>query len=397
MRAKASAAAAAAGIGELAAEDVARGLALRVSDLGLRLPMGRGTARLWGQHHWALRGINIEVMRGESIAILGRNGSGKSTLLRAIAGIIAANEGRISIAPGLTAAILSPGAGFENNLTGRENLINSALYQGFLPKVVRAKMDEIVELSGIGDWVDQPVAIYSAGMRARLGLSLALHLPTDVLMIDESLSAGDAAFRAKAEVMIDELISSDRTVILVSHNLETLRTMCTRGVVLDRGRQIAACGIDEAIQISKAILLDTATMSVPGNKGLSQRDAILAQLEAVHTAIADWHKRAEEHGQIFRKTSQAYQLTLEQLVQIADKLAAAREPAAEAGTARFAGGVEVKSEVDAIVAKYQEARQQVKAKRAERDAARDEQERITKKGQELHAQLAALNDKLAGL
>lgn len=385
---------------ELNASEVERGLALRVSDLGVRLPKGRGASRLWGQHHWAFRGINIELMRGESIGILGRNGSGKSTLLRAIAGIIATDEGEIAMAPRLTAAILSPGAGFENNLTGRENLYNSALYQGFLPKVVSTKIDDIVELSGIGDWVDQPVAIYSAGMRARLGLSLALHLPSDVLMIDETLSAGDAAFRAKAKQMVDQLIASDRTVLLVSHNLETLHTMCTKGIVIDQGGQVApACDIKEAIEISKSILLGSAGLAGSGAAGLSQREKVQAQIEVLQNQLAEWREQATEHAQVFRIANQAYQVALEQAIQIADKLVAVQRQPAERGSGSIprAGGVDVASDVEALVKAYSEARQKMQAKRAERDEVRAEQERITKLGDDLRERLGVLRDKLAGL
>lgn len=110
---------------DLSAHDTAQGIAVRVANLGIRLPLGRGASRLWGKHHWALRGVNFEVQRGEAVGVLGRNGSGKSTLLRAIAGIIAPDEGAIGVAPDLSAAILSPGAGFQPHLTGRENLYNT--------------------------------------------------------------------------------------------------------------------------------------------------------------------------------------------------------------------------------------------------------------------------------
>lgn len=382
-----------AGFVGLSAGDLEHGLALRVSNLGVRMPKGRGASRLWGEHHWAFRGLNIEVKRGESIGILGRNGSGKSTLLRTIAGIIAANEGSIAIAPGLTAAILSPGAGFENNLTGRENLYNSALYQGFLPKVVAKKIDEIVEMSGIGEWVDQPVAIYSAGMRARLGLSLSLHLPSDVLMIDETLSAGDAAFRATAKKMIDSLIASDRTVLLVSHNLETLRTMCTKGIVLDQGRQVAACEIAEAIEISKSILLGS-----PESGELTPRERVQQQIEAVQNQLRAWEKQNAEHAGVFRTANHGYQVALEQAIQIADKLMAQQEAVASAsGSGVEPGGVNVAPNVDAIVKSYRDAREKVRTKRAERDKVRAEQERITKIGNDLRERMAGLRGQLAGL
>lgn len=390
------------GICELSAHDVEQGLALRVSGLGMRLPKGRGMSRLWGEHHWALRGIDLELRRGESIGILGRNGGGKSTLLRAIAGIIAVDEGTIAIAPDLSAAILSPGAGFENNLTGRENLYNSALYQGYLPRVVREKLDDIVELSGLGDWIDQPVAIYSAGMRARLGLSLALHLPSDVLMIDETLSAGDAAFRARAKQEIGALIASDRTVLLVSHDLDTLRNMCTKGIVLDQGRAIAVCDIAEAIKISKSILLSPAS-GTSGNSRLSQRANIEAQIEALQLELAAWREQATEHAQVLRFASQGYQVALESVIAVADKLVAAQrdETGGRAGSAPDRSGatsvMDVTSNVEAIVKAYHDAHQNMQGKKVEREAALAEQQRITRMGDDLRDQMSALRDKLAAL
>lgn len=383
------------------ARDIGQEYALRVRGLGVRLPRGRGTSRLWGKHHWALRGIDFDVRRGEAIGILGRNGSGKSTLLRAIAGIIAIDEGTLSMAPDLSAGILSPGAGFESNLTGRENLFNSALYQGYLPWVVKEKLNDIVELSGIGDWVDQPVAIYSAGMRARLGLSLALHLPSDILMIDETLSAGDAAFRAKAKQAIDTLVASNRTVLLVSHNLDTLRTMCTKGLVLDRGSQIAVCDIAEAIKISKSILLSPAVSS--DDPDLSRRASIESRIEALQDQLADWRVQTAEQAQVARLANHGYLTALERVIAIADKLVAAQENGTDNGcgptpdqsgaTLVMAAGTRVAATVKA----YREATQKMQSRKVEREAAITEQQRVARIGEDLHAQLSALRDQLAGL
>lgn len=375
--------------------------ALRVSGLGVRLPKGRGLSRLWGEHHWALRGIDFELQRGEAIGILGRNGSGKSTLLRAIAGIIALDEGTVSMAPGLSASILSPGAGFESNLTGRENLFNSALYQGYLPSTVKEKFDEIVELSGIGDWVDQPAAIYSAGMRARLGLSLALHLPSDILMIDETLSAGDAAFRAKAKQVIDTLISSDRTVLLVSHNLETLRTMCTKGLVLDRGSQIALCDIAEAIKISKSILLSAAASAE--DPGASTRARIESQIEAVQVQLADWRAETAERAQAARLANHSYFAAMEHVIAIADKLVDAQGSQAgkgnETGSSQSGGTavMDAATSAPATVRAYQQAHGKMQVRKVEREAAIAEQQRVARIGEDLHARLNALRAQLAEL
>jgi len=229
------------------ANGLAHDTALVASGLGVALPKGRGLGRLWGPRHWALRHIDFELKRGETMGVLGRNGAGKSTLLRALAGIIMPDEGTLRIAPNLNCVILAPGAGFDNELTGRENVYASALFHGHLPDAVRKHIEEIIEFSEIGEWIDEPVSIYSAGMRARLGFSLSLFMPSDVLMIDETLSAGDTAFRQKAREAILSLISSGRSVIVVSHNLDMMRILCSRGLLIDRGKQISFGSIDDVI------------------------------------------------------------------------------------------------------------------------------------------------------
>lgn len=233
--------------GALTSAELADDLAVVVSDLGVALPKGRGATRLWAPRHWALRRVNFELKRGETIGVLGRNGSGKSTLLRTLAGIITPDEGGLRLAPNLDCVILAPGAGFDNDLTGRENIFSSALFHGHLPDVVKPRVDDIVAFAEIGDWIDEPVGIYSAGMRARLGFALSLFMPSDVLMIDETLSAGDITFRDKAREAIMSLVGSGRTVIVVSHNVDMMRSMCTRGIVLDAGLQIACGDIEEMI------------------------------------------------------------------------------------------------------------------------------------------------------
>jgi lipopolysaccharide transport system ATP-binding protein len=233
--------------GALSAAELDDNLAVAVTDLGVSLPKGRGANRLWGPRHWAVRHVNFELRRGETIGVLGRNGAGKTTLLRTLAGIIAPDEGEMRLAPNLECVILAPGAGFENDLTGRENIYTSALFHGHLPQVVRPLVEDIIAFAEIGDWIDEPVGIYSAGMRARLGFALSMFMPSDILMIDETLSAGDMAFRNKASEAIAALMASGRTVVVVSHNLDTMRMLCARGILLDGGKQVAYGDIEDVI------------------------------------------------------------------------------------------------------------------------------------------------------
>ena len=244
-------------------------MALQTFDLGIRLPKGRGVRRLFSEGHWAFKDVSVSIRRGETLAILGRNGSGKSTLLKTLAGILEPDIGRIEYAPNLTTAILAPGAGFDPGLTGRENIYATALYHQFLPKEIDAKIDGIVEFSQLGTWIDQPIAIYSAGMRARLGFSLSLYLPADILMIDESLSAGDVDFREKSQKAIEDLAASDRTVILISHNMPTIRSMCPRAIVLDQGRMLGDGETGAMIELYTGVVRKTKEQAAAAAKDVA--------------------------------------------------------------------------------------------------------------------------------
>ncbi len=280
------------------------GLAIRATGLGVRLPKGRGVERLWSVGHWAFRNVNFELRRGETVALIGRNGSGKSTLMRTLARILEPDEGTLAIAPGLTSTILAPGAGFDTQMTGRENLFQAALYQGFLPAEIEDRVDDIIAFSELGVWVDQPLAIYSAGMRARLGFSLSLYLPADILMIDETLSAGDVTFRDKARLAVRDLIASDRTVVLVSHNRETMREMCSKGLILDRGQQVAEGPIEEVLGIYDDLMSVPALSAVSPaigaiaaeDSGDKIRSATQEKLEALQKIRTELQARRRQWG-----------------------------------------------------------------------------------------------------
>lgn len=175
----------------------------------------------------AVRGVSFSVPKGEILGIVGKNGSGKSTMLKAIAGIFSPDEGTIDL-HGNSVSLLSIGVGFQKKLTGRENILLSGMLLGFSEETVRQKMDEIIEFAGLGKFIDMPVKTYSSGMHSKLAFSITAILESDIMLIDEVLSVGDAKFKKKSYNKMKQLIShKDRTVIIVSHSSQTLSSLCT--------------------------------------------------------------------------------------------------------------------------------------------------------------------------
>jgi lipopolysaccharide transport system ATP-binding protein len=194
----------------------------------------------------ALKNISFDIHTGESIGVVGYNGAGKSTLLTLISGIIRPDSGEV-INHGAKVALLALQAGFMMELSGRDNIILSGLALGFRRDFLLGKMDEIIEFSGIRSHIDVAVRTYSAGMRARLGFSVAHILNPDVLLIDETLGVGDKNFRAKSANAMRAKIKSEQTVVMVSHNSDTIRDLCDRVIWLDRGTIIAEGTVNDVM------------------------------------------------------------------------------------------------------------------------------------------------------
>jgi len=196
----------------------------------------------------ALRGVNLVVEEGESVALLGLNGSGKSTLLKLISGVMAPDRGSV-LTRGRVAGLIEVGAGFHPELSGRENVFLNAAILGMTRKQIEERYDEIVAFSGIESFIDQEVKHYSSGMFMRLAFSVAIHVEVDVLLVDEILSVGDAPFREKCRRKFEELIAARKTLLIVSHDLDMVRELCTRGVVLRDGEVIYDGPVDGAIEL----------------------------------------------------------------------------------------------------------------------------------------------------
>jgi ABC-2 type transport system ATP-binding protein len=226
-------------------------LAVEINDLGIRYDL-RLTKRttlkgsLAGMlrrsdgrenHFWALRHINLRLAHGESLAVIGPNGAGKSTLLLALAGILTPSEGEISTR-GRVSTLLTLGAGFEFELTGRDNIDLTGAFMGIPQDQMDALTPSIIEFADIGAFINAPVRTYSSGMRARLGFAIATAVTPDILLLDEVLGTGDQNFRARSQARIRELVGKARAIVLVTHDLTSVGEFCNRAILIEKGHLI---------------------------------------------------------------------------------------------------------------------------------------------------------------
>lgn len=207
---------------------------------------------LKGQLHfkefWALKDITFNVKKGEVFGIVGLNGAGKSTLLKVIAGVLKPTKGNVKI-NGRIAPLIELGAGFDFELTARENIYLNGAILGYSRKFINDKFDDIIEFSELHDFIDVPMKNYSSGMVARLGFAVATLVKPDILIVDEILSVGDYKFQEKCEKRIKELLYGGTTVIMVSHSIEQVRNMCGRALMLEAGCMKAIGETEEVIKI----------------------------------------------------------------------------------------------------------------------------------------------------
>lgn len=197
---------------------------------------------------WALKDVSFSLEKGDRLGILGLNGAGKSTLLKVVAGVLKPTEGTI-MTKGKIVPLLELGAGFDKEYTGAENIYLYGAVLGYSRKFVEQKFDEIVEFSGLGEFIDVPLKNYSSGMKSRLGFSIATVVEPEILILDEVLSVGDVKFRKKSEKKIMSMFDEGVTVLFVSHSLAQVRRLCNKAILLEKGRIIASGDIDEVSKI----------------------------------------------------------------------------------------------------------------------------------------------------
>ena len=190
--------------------------------------------QLMFQEFLALKDVSFQVREGEAWALIGTNGSGKSTMLKAISGIMKPYKGSITV-DGTVAPLIELGAGFDNDMTARENIFLNGCILGHTEKFMADHFDEIVEFAEIGQFLDSPIKNYSSGMRARLGFAVATMVKPNILIVDEVLAVGDYKFRQKCEKRMQEMLKGGTTLLFVSHNIEEVRRLCTHAIWIDKG------------------------------------------------------------------------------------------------------------------------------------------------------------------
>jgi lipopolysaccharide transport system ATP-binding protein len=229
---------------------------------------------------WALKNVSFELRRGEILGVIGRNGAGKSTLLKVLSRVTDPSSGRAEIR-GRVSSLLEVGTGFHPELTGRENVYLNAIILGMSKKEVNRKFDQIVDFSEVGKFIDTPVKRYSSGMKVRLAFAVSAHLDPEILIVDEVLAVGDMQFQKKCIGKMENVASSGKTVLFVSHNMAAIQNLCTRGILLEHGELVYDLPVDQAVK----------------------RYIASAQKNSEQTSIAD---RKDRSGNLFRFTGMEF-------------------------------------------------------------------------------------------
>jgi ABC-2 type transport system ATP-binding protein len=197
---------------------------------------------------WALKDVTFQVVHGESLGVIGPNGAGKSTLLQVLAGIITPSAGVVEV-DGHVSSLLTLGAGFDNELSGRDNIRLAGAFMGLPHGVVEERLPGMVDYADLGDFIDAPIKTYSAGMKARLGFAIATSVEPDILLLDEVLATGDAAFREKSKARVLELVNEAKAIVLVTHDMTWVTDYCNKAMLLEHGHIVAAGAPEDVVRI----------------------------------------------------------------------------------------------------------------------------------------------------
>jgi ABC-type polysaccharide/polyol phosphate transport system ATPase subunit len=243
--------------------------------------------RRQSEEFWALRDVSFEVRRGEALGIIGHNGAGKSTILKLLSRITTPSSGEITIR-GVISGLIEVGSGFHPELTGRENIYLSGSILGMRRREITEKLDSIVEFAGVGQFIDTPVKQYSSGMYVRLGFSIAAHLEPDILLLDEVLAVGDAAFQEKCFQRIGELKEAGKTIVFVSHDLTAIERLCGRVLLISRG---SVAGSGSPVEMIAQYQRDPGYGVTP-RRSDGSTDAVLPRIEILSVSFhnSDGHR-----------------------------------------------------------------------------------------------------------
>ncbi len=216
----------------------------------LRDTLTRRVKREGDAEFWALRHVSFSVASGESLGVIGPNGAGKSTLLQVLAGILTPSEGTVRV-DGHISSLLTLGVGFDSDLSGIDNIRLAGAFMGMPHRDVEDRLDSIVEYAELGQFIDAPIKTYSSGMRARLGFAIATSVDPDILLLDEVLATGDAAFREKSKQRVLELLGGAKAIVLVTHDMNWVVEYCNRAMLIEQGRIVLMGKPDDVVEVHK--------------------------------------------------------------------------------------------------------------------------------------------------
>ena len=246
------------------------------------------TKKYDSEDFWALNGITFQVRQGEKVGIIGKNGAGKSTLLKILSRITEPTDGRIEML-GRVSAMLEVGTGFNGELTGRENVYLNGAILGMTKSEIDAKFDDIVKFSEVGKFIDTPVKRYSSGMYVRLAFAVASHLEPDILVVDEVLSVGDTKFQRKCIQRMMDIAQSGRTVLYVSHQMQTIRQLCDRVIVLKDGRVVYDGDVEQGIAVyTENVDVNETKIDMVGHKERGTQMAVFQSAEVLEKESCSW-------------------------------------------------------------------------------------------------------------